>query len=499
MKALEKLILLYSYYKTKSIDTDLLRAFFGENYTDAPAYKDANHQVFTIKEKLERVMEVAEDIEPLQVEECLRMIAKNRSYRVIDDPADPKLLKERILIKLIRNLFFPRWQKDSIERFLYVYFILKYDYHYYLSYSEDNAQFNNNLFFETLGEKLEETSRAGIRNKLAAELDLILEQRNLSGPTLHVSTLEERLEACQDSFLFIQLIQNATFSDDQCFQEYQTAYSSPNPCDFRFVITYDEGLQQVTLKEFLSSEQQKWYEKIEENPGNLSVVNSFTSLDQLAISVQMAIVNQTEQVVSKWSRPAGFTLPSDQRKIILFVAASPVDLVDLQPRKEFFLLLHALADELDQTNKSDDYLIVPVFQSKVTDLTRAIQFFNPHYIHFVGHGSRSDGLYFENERGEAEPIPVQAIAQFFDLANKNIEAVILNACYSQHQADAIKKAEPTIQLIATTQQIRNEDALNFSRVFYQSLFSDKDITQAFEQGKGIVQPNYGGTEILIFK
>jgi hypothetical protein len=499
MKALEKLILLYSYFRTKSIDTDLLKAFFGENYTDAPSYKDANHQVFTIKEKLERVMEVTGDIEPLQVEECLRLIAKNRSYRVFDDPADPTLLKEQIFFRLIRNLFFPNWKQESIDRFLYAYFILKYNFHYYLSYSENNSQFNNNLFFETLGEKLEGTERAGIQNKLAAELDLILEQKYLSGPTLDVHTLEERLEACQGSFLFIQLIQNATFSDDQCFQEYQKAYSSPNPCDFRYVITYDEGLQQVTLKQFLPPEQQEWYEKIEEKPENVAVVNSFTSLDQLAISVQRAIVNQTAEVVSKWSKPANFILPPDQRKIILFVAASPTDLVDLQPRKEFFLLLHALADELNLTTESDNYQIIPVFQSKVTDLTRAIQFFNPHFIHFVGHGSRSDGLYFENDRGEAEPIPVQAIARFFDLANKNIEAVLLNACYSQQQAEAIKQAEPNIQLIATTQQIRNEDALNFSRVFYQSLFSDKNVAQAFEQGKGIVQPNYGGTEILIFK
>jgi len=61
----------------------------------------------------------------------------------------------------------------------------------------------------------------------------------------------------------------------------------------------------------------------------------------------------------------------------------------------------------------------------------------PKIVHFCGHGTGSSGIAFEDENGEAKLINTDSLANFFKLCSTHVKCVLLNACYSEVQADAI--------------------------------------------------------------
>jgi CHAT domain len=88
----------------------------------------------------------------------------------------------------------------------------------------------------------------------------------------------------------------------------------------------------------------------------------------------------------------------------------------------------------------------------------------PQIVHFSGHGIGGinieegiatrkfinknanlplAGLVFEDETGQSQVVSGQALAKLFKLFNKQVECVVLNACYSEVQAQAI--VQPTFR------------------------------------------------------
>jgi CHAT domain len=63
--------------------------------------------------------------------------------------------------------------------------------------------------------------------------------------------------------------------------------------------------------------------------------------------------------------------------------------------------------------------------------------FKPQIVHFTGHGAGKDGLAFEDGTGQPKLVDSDALANLFKLFSSRIECVVLNACYSQIQAEAI--------------------------------------------------------------
>ena len=61
----------------------------------------------------------------------------------------------------------------------------------------------------------------------------------------------------------------------------------------------------------------------------------------------------------------------------------------------------------------------------------------PRIVHFCGHGTREEGLVLQNQAGQEQVVSTDALSNLFELFDKQIECVILNACYSEVQANAI--------------------------------------------------------------
>jgi CHAT domain len=118
------------------------------------------------------------------------------------------------------------------------------------------------------------------------------------------------------------------------------------------------------------------------------------------------------------------------------------------------------------------------------DIQQALLDFKPQIVHFSGHGASQDGLVFEDAIGQEKLVGSAALANLFRLFNR-IECVVLNACYSKFQAEAI--ARHIEYVIGMSQGIGDKAAIEFSVGFYSALGAGESIEFAYELGCNAIQ------------
>ncbi len=77
-----------------------------------------------------------------------------------------------------------------------------------------------------------------------------------------------------------------------------------------------------------------------------------------------------------------------------------------------------------------------------------------------------------------EEVDISAIAELFTTINNNIRCVILDACYSERQAEVIVKYIDSV--IGITSAISEDVSIDFIVYFYQSLGYGKSVLEAFQ-------------------
>ncbi|MEO0935826.1 MAG: CHAT domain-containing protein, partial [Cyanobacteria bacterium J06641_2] len=103
------------------------------------------------------------------------------------------------------------------------------------------------------------------------------------------------------------------------------------------------------------------------------------------------------------------------------------------------------------------------------DIRRAILDYRPNMIHFSGHGFGDKGLSFEDVTGEEKLVTGEALAGLFKQFSKQVECVLLNACYSEVQADAI--VEHIDYVIGMNNSVGDKAAIEFAVGFYDGLLA----------------------------
>ena len=116
---------------------------------------------------------------------------------------------------------------------------------------------------------------------------------------------------------------------------------------------------------------------------------------------------------------------------------------------------------------------------RVRDIGSTLDRYDPDILHFSGHGDNS-ALLFENDRGEAIAVDKVALANLLG-SQKNLKLVILNACYSRDQAQAI--ANKVGYVVGMEGSILDDDSIAFSREFYAALGHGRTFEAAFERAK----------------
>jgi len=111
-------------------------------------------------------------------------------------------------------------------------------------------------------------------------------------------------------------------------------------------------------------------------------------------------------------------------KTILFLAANPPNTSRLRLDEEV-----READEgVRRAKKRELFVLQQKWAVRPDDLRRAMLDYEPHIVHFSGHGAGQDGIVLENNDRLSKPITTEALKGLFELFSE-VECVLLNACY----------------------------------------------------------------------
>jgi DNA-binding response OmpR family regulator len=161
---------------------------------------------------------------------------------------------------------------------------------------------------------------------------------------------------------------------------------------------------------------------------------------------------------------------------VLFLAADPSDAARLRLGKE----LREIQDKLERAKLRDKFEVQQRMSARPEDISQALLDVRPQIVHFSGHGMTNGALCFENQVGEAHPIQPDALAALFEQFADQIQCVLLNACYTKAQADAIGKYINYV--IGMNQKIGDKAAIAFAIGFYQALGAGRTIDDAYNLG-----------------
>lgn len=168
--------------------------------------------------------------------------------------------------------------------------------------------------------------------------------------------------------------------------------------------------------------------------------------------------------------------PTNKPIKILFLAANPEDTAQLRIDKEVREIKQALL----QTEFRDKFDFEQESAVRASDLQAHLLRHKPDIVHFSGHGSSASEIILEDDWGGSHKVSEQALSRLFAVLKDNIRCVVLNACYSAQQAQAI--AQNIDCVVGMSKAIGDEAAIRFAMAFYQALGYGRDVKMAFDLG-----------------
>lgn len=160
-----------------------------------------------------------------------------------------------------------------------------------------------------------------------------------------------------------------------------------------------------------------------------------------------------------------------ESKRVVFLAADTR--VDLNVEKEAKII----RTELKKGNTKYQY--TKVLNLSALKLMEVLVKESPAILHYSGH-SDVEGIFLFDDQQNPVLASVDSIRKLFE-ANKTklkIECLVLNSCYSNVQADALKSY--TKHIIGTTNAVPDDEALLFSQGFYKGVFNNLDYRNSFD-------------------
>lgn len=168
-------------------------------------------------------------------------------------------------------------------------------------------------------------------------------------------------------------------------------------------------------------------------------------------------------------------LPKPQ--VILFLAANPRGSSMLRLAEE----CAEIQRELKMTPNRDDFRFESRWAVSIDELVRHLTELDPIMIHFSGHGgSRISGLLLQDDQGQPQAVSARALSMIVDAAAPSVRVVVLNACYSIAQAEALRTKVDCV--IGMDGAIGDDAARAFAVRFYGAIGNRRSVGNAVAQG-----------------
>jgi hypothetical protein len=168
-------------------------------------------------------------------------------------------------------------------------------------------------------------------------------------------------------------------------------------------------------------------------------------------------------------------------KTILILASNPKTTPPLRLDEE----VREIDSGLQRARHRSQFDLKQKWAVRIQDVYQALLDFKPQFVHFSGHGSGDDGLALEDETGNVKLVDTQALASLFKLFADNIECVVLNACYSEVQAQAIAQYIPYV--VGMDKAIGDQAAIKFATGFYSAVVAGESVEFAYKLGCSVIQ------------
>jgi hypothetical protein len=176
---------------------------------------------------------------------------------------------------------------------------------------------------------------------------------------------------------------------------------------------------------------------------------------------------------------------------VLFLASDPFKKHALALDEE----IRAITAQIRLAEHRDSLDLVSAWAVRPDDLQQLLLQHQPHIVHFSGHGTQGhpihgspsspsapDGqLILMGGNGQPHPVTQEAIVDLFDVLKDRIRLVVLNACYTKPQAEAIARVIDCC--IGMNTAIGDRAAIIFAAAFYRAIGFGRDIQTAYKLGK----------------
>jgi hypothetical protein len=187
---------------------------------------------------------------------------------------------------------------------------------------------------------------------------------------------------------------------------------------------------------------------------------------------------------------------------VLFLAANPLRTDRLALDEE----ARSIHEELERSGHRNQFELVTRWATRPLDLLRELRKLKPTVVHFSGHGGRGEpgerartplrrdivgesdavdgdyehGLFFQGPDGRPQLVTSAALKETFGAAGASVRLVVLNACYSEVQAEALSPHVDCV--VGMSGAIRDDAARSYAIGFYGGLGERESIAAAHQQG-----------------
>jgi hypothetical protein len=162
---------------------------------------------------------------------------------------------------------------------------------------------------------------------------------------------------------------------------------------------------------------------------------------------------------------------------ILFLAANPAGTTLLKLDEE----AREIGSKIRASAHRDSLEVITRWAVRPDDLLQYLNESKPHVVHFSGHGSSTEEITLMDNAGNPKSVSKEALVSLFRTLKDNIRVVVLNACYSRPQAEAITGVIDCA--IGMSRAIGDGAAITFAASFYRAIGFGRSVREAFEQGK----------------
>jgi hypothetical protein len=176
------------------------------------------------------------------------------------------------------------------------------------------------------------------------------------------------------------------------------------------------------------------------------------------------------------AHPAIESRPMPETSTILFLAANPDGTTRLALDRE----AREIRSKIRAAEHRDSLVFRTEWAVRPDDLLQYLNEFRPQAVHFSGHGTTGE-LILNDANGRAKPVARAALRALFGLHAKTVRLAVLNACFSEEQADAI--VEVIDCAVGMSQAIGDEAAIVFAAAFYRKLGFGDSVQAAFDEGR----------------